>query len=177
MARTSRCSRRAAVLAGAFALAGCSVLEAPAPPPPCPKVVRVADAAKLTRFIGAGRDLTDVAFEAELLDVSGTCGYDDDLIDVETLVKFVASRGPADQARRADFKYFVAIATRDKRIVGREVFESTIEFPGNQTRAGVVEELEQQIPLSAGKAGPDYVIYVGFELTPEEVEFNRRQTQ
>ncbi len=177
MARTRRSSARIAALAAALALAGCSLVEPPKPPPPCPRIAAVADAAKLTRFAGESRDLTDVLYEAEIIDFVGSCAYDDEGVDVATRVRFIASRGPADQAHRADFRYFVAVATRDKRIIGRQVFDSAIEFPGNQTRAGVVEELEQRIPLDAEGTGENYIIYVGFELSPDEVEFNRRQRQ
>ena len=74
-------------------------------------------------------------FEAEIGDVAGSCGYDDDVLDVELRVQFIASRGPADEGRRADFRYFVAIARTDDTVIAREEFDSFIEFPGNQTRA------------------------------------------
>jgi hypothetical protein len=160
-----------------LALAACDtpIFQKPAPPPPCPTVAAVDDAARLTRFSGAGRDLTDVAFEAEVGDMTGSCGYDGDTIDVDLTVQFIASRGPADQARRADFRYFVAIARRDQTVVARKEFDSFIEFPGNQTRAGIVEELAQRIPIKSGESGTNFIIYIGFALTPEELEFNRAQ--
>jgi hypothetical protein len=161
-----------AVLGG---LAACSAFEPPEPPPPCPEVATVDDAAKLTRFAGEGRDLTDVAFEAEVGQLSGSCVTEDDVIDVELQVQFIASRGPADKDRRADFRYFVAVARTDQTIIAREEFDSYIEFPGNQTRAAIVEELAQHIPRVSGETGETYVIYVGFALTHEEVEFNRAQ--
>lgn len=157
-------------------LAGCgSMFSKPAPPPPCPQIAQVDDAATLTRFAGVGRDLTDVAFEAELGPFYGSCGYDEGEIDVELNVQIIASRGPADQARRADFRYFVAIARLDQTVLARAEFDSYIEFPGNQVRAGIVEELAQQIPIQSGERGDHYIIYVGFVLTPEELAFNRAQ--
>jgi len=151
------------------------MFQKPAAPPPCPTVATVDDAATLTRFVGSDRDLTDVAFEAEIGEMKGSCGYDEDEIDVDLTVEFIASRGPADTARRADFRYFVAIARRDQTILARKEFDSHIEFPGNQTRAGIVEELVQRIPIQPGESGRNYVIYVGFALSPEELEFNRAQ--
>jgi hypothetical protein len=156
-------------------LSGCGLFSKPPPPPPCPHVAQVDDASTLTRFAGTGRDLTDVAFEAEIGPMRGSCAYEDDLIDVELSVQFIASRGPADQARRADFRYFVAIARLDQTVLAREEFDSYIEFPGNQVRAGIVEELAQQIPIQSGERGDHYIIYVGFILTPEELAFNRAQ--
>lgn len=158
-----------------LSLAACEsgIFAEPEAPPPCPTVTVVEDAGRLTRFSGSGRDLTDVMFEAEIGPMSGSCGYDDDEIDVELNVQFIASRGPADQGRRADFRYFVAVARTDQTVIAREEFDSWIDFPGNQTRAGIVEELGQHIPIAPGETGAEFVVYVGFALTPEELEFNR----
>jgi hypothetical protein len=169
---------RAGGAAVLLALAGCggdSWFAKPPPPKPCPQVAQVDDAAELTRYSGSGRDLTDVAFEAQLGGMAGSCAYDDNEIDVELSVQFIASRGPADQTRRADFTYFVAIAKVDQTVLAREEFDSFIEFPGNQTRAGIVEELTQRIPIGPDDRGDSFIIYVGFKLTPEELEFNRAQ--
>jgi hypothetical protein len=35
------------------------------------------------------------------------------------------------------------------------------------------EEIGQVITLPAGLTGKDYRIYLGFDLTPEELEYNR----
>lgn len=167
--------RNFALAALALTLAACGMLEKPKPPAPCPRADIVDDAGKLTRFAGTGRDLTDVQFEAEIDGVSGSCVYDDDVIDVDLQLRIVASRGPADENRRADFRYFVAVARTDQTIIAREEFDSYIEFPGNQTRAGIVEELAQHIPIQPDEPGTNFVIYVGFALSPEELEFNRAQ--
>ncbi len=179
MARTSRYSA-GLTLALALALAGCETMSSiitPTVPPPCPVVAKVEDAAKLTRFTGAGRDLTDVLFEAELTDISAACSTGSDTITVASRIRFVVSRGPADTTRRADFRYFVAVSTRDKQIVGREVFETGVDFPGNHTRASQIEELEQEIPIRQGEEGVRYVIFFGFELTEDELAFNRKLAQ
>jgi len=164
-----------ALLLAGLALAGC--MQDAGPPLPCPRAVTVADAASLTRFDGTGRDLTDVLFEAEIAQIASACEYDEGVVDVTVQVQFVAQRGPADQQRRGDFAYFVAIADGEQTILARESFDAMIEFPGNRTRAGVVEELEQHIPLRADEPGAGYVIYVGFELTPDELAYNRQRSR
>ena len=167
----------AALLLSGLVLAGCTLFQEAGPPMPCPRAVTVADAASLTRFDGAGRDLTDVLFEAEIAQIASACEYDDGAVDVTVQIQFVAQRGPADQERRGDFDYFVAIADAGQTILARESFDATIEFPGNKTQAGVVEELEQHIPLAADEPGAGYVIYVGFVLTPDEVAYNRQNSR
>lgn len=171
---------RVALLAPALMLGGCetinSIVAKPGPPPPCPPVAKVDDAATLTRFAGTGRDLTDIQFEAEIGRVATGCDYDSDKVDMVVQVEFIASRGPADQERKAPFTYFVAVARTDHTILGRESFQSVIEFPGNQTRAVTREpDVELEIPLREGEAGRNYRVYIGFVLTEEELAFNRQQ--
>lgn len=170
---------RIAVLVPILALGGCetinTIIAGPAPPPPCPRVAKVEDAETLTRFQGTGRDLTDVQFEAEIGRIAAGCDYDSDKIDMVVDVEFIASRGPADQERKAAFTYFVAVARTDDTILGRATFESVIEFPGNQTRTPIVEELEQEIPRKEGEPGRNFIVYIGFALTEDELAFNRQQ--
>jgi len=88
-------------------------------------------------------------------------------------IAITAVRGPADVARKARFAYFVAIATRERKILAREEFGLEIPFPGNQTRVVAVEEITQNIPLKPGQSGIDYVVYVGLALSPRELRYNR----
>ena len=164
-----------AALLSALALAGCGLTGESTPPPPCPRIVALDGADSLVQFAGSGRDLTDIAFEAEIAQLAGACSYDEDGIDVTLQLRFRAARGPADTDRRAAFSYLVAIADLDQQVLSRESFDTAIEFRGTATRAGTLEELEQRVPLAEGRTGADYVIYVGFELSREELEYNRRQ--
>jgi hypothetical protein len=154
----------------AVALAACSE---DGPPPPCPAIVPVADAAQLVRFNGQGRDLTDVNFEAKIENYQLTCEYSDNVIEAQMLLQILAVRGPADRDRVANLKYFVAIATRDQQIGAREEFELSVPFEGNRTRVIASEELSPRIPLKAGENGDNYLIYIGLSVTPEELQYNR----
>ncbi len=160
--------------AAGFALAGlvgCS--GSGGPPPPCPTIVVVNDAARQVKFHGTGRDLTDVLFEARIEGSGITCEYDDGVIEVDMLVRLEAVRGPADREQRADLTYFVAIARSDQLIVAREEFRSAIALPGNQTRAAIVEEVAPRIPLGANENGSNYRIFLGLALSEDELEYNR----
>ena len=172
---------RLAFLAAPLLLGACETLMAidfnppPEIPPPCPRAVVGENAGRLTRFSGAGKDPANIVFEAEIADLAGSCVYDDDSIDVDLQIQIVAGRGPAATDDNASFNYFVAVARTDKTILSRDAFDTVIELPGNQTRNQTVEELEQTIPLAKGESGANLVIVVGFEMTPEELEFNRQQ--
>ena len=164
--------RRCAIILAACLLAACGSTGT-GPAFTCPQINRVGEASRLTRFVPGGHDLTDVSFEAVVGKVSGSCSDDSGTIDVQMTAEFVASRGPADKTRKAPFNYFVAIVDPNDNILAREQFDTGIDFPGNQTRNSIKEELEQTIPLPQGRQGSDYRIFIGFVLTPEEVAYNR----
>ncbi len=172
---------RLAFVAAPLLLGACETLKSidfnpkPELPPPCPRAVVGENAGRLTRFSGASKDPANIVFEAEIADLAGSCVYDDDSIEVDLQIQIVAGRGPAATDDKAKFNYFVAVARTDKTILSRDAFDTVIELPGNQTRNQTVEELEQTIPLATGESGANLVIVVGLEMTPEELEFNRKQ--
>lgn len=145
-------------------------------PPACPRASIISDGATVTRFReGTGRDLTDVVVKGEIVDVAVDCNYDRRGVDVALQVAIAATRGPADRNRVADFEYFVAVTDPQRNILAKEVFQVRLQFPPNAQRTGTVDEIEPRIPLKNRDEGVDYQIIVGFQLTPEEMEWNRSQ--
>ena len=88
-------------------------------------------------------------------------------------MQVVAQRGPANSDRLANLSYFVAVARTDETILARRSFDIAIPFPGNRTRVAGIEQIGQVITLVGNETGGDYRIYVGFDLTREELDYNR----
>ena len=86
---------------------------------------------------------------------------------------FEVIRGPANETRNGQFNYYVAIANSEGSILAKKVFNTGFEFEGNRNRIGGLEELTQKIPLRPGERGEDFEIYVGFQLSPEQLDYNR----
>ena len=55
-----------------------------------------------------------------------------------------------------------------------EIFAIDLTFAGGQNFAAVVEELEQVIPLASPQDGRRYQVLLGFRLTRDQLQFNRR---
>ncbi|MGD1879710.1 MAG: hypothetical protein ACFB13_19685 [Kiloniellaceae bacterium] len=157
-------------VAGLALLAGCASEPETRP---CPRAVVLKDASRQVKFNGAGRDLTDVLFEAQIQTGALSCEYDENVLDIDLPVTVTASRGPANSDRLANIRYFVAIAQTNETVLARESFDITIPFPGNRTRVAGQEGIGQVITLPAGQDGGDYRIYVGLELTHDELDYNR----
>ena len=159
----------------ALGVAGCSVFSN-TPPPPCPAASIVDDASRVSVFKdGPGRDLIDVQFEGEIDAIESDCDLNraGDEITTRTGVRIVATRGPAAEGTEVSFSFFVAVIDRNQQVLARERFDSVLVFDPSQRRIGVVEEIEELIPLPVGLSGADYEVLVGFELTAEQLEFNR----
>lgn len=164
-------------LLAAVALGACSStdsVDAGADALACPRVAIVRDASRVTQFQdGPGRDLTDVVSRAAIADFTGGCDYGDDGVTVGFELALVAERGPAMQGSQGAYEYFVAVTAPDGTILNKRTFETTIDFPANVSRSGSLEELEQVIPLPADTNARDYQILLGFQLSPDQLDYNR----
>ncbi len=160
-------------------LAGCSLLST-TPQPACPRVVLVEEAREVTLYRdGPGRDLTDVRYQGAIAGFSSTCDYDLDAgrVTVDLDIQLAFSRGPAAREGEGRFDYFVAITDPNDKVIAKRVFSVTPEFPTGITRVGVTEALTQEIPYRPAKSASGYKIFVGFQLTREQLAEKRRQEE
>ncbi|WP_135080849.1 hypothetical protein [Terasakiella sp. SH-1] len=151
-------------------------------PEPCPRVTVLKNASELTKFKqGPGRDLIDVLFEAKVSNVLSACKYN---VDYETRAGIIsaqiapvinAKRGPANQTRSAEVEYFIAVIGQDRKILQKNTFPLKLAFPGNLTQNEVRDEpVDLSIVTDGSTDGTDYEIYVGFQLSREEMAYNER---
>ncbi len=177
-------------LALALFLAGCSAQDLrqinpwadKSPSALCPQVKVLADAATVTKFrSGPGRSLTDVIYSGRITDVTKSCRYgvDDNArqgtLDVEITTLLQISRGPTSNRKQAPAWYFVALADANKRVIQKRVFEVRAKFEGNRSKTLLMDgPVEMKIPLPTGKTSRDFLIFVGFQLSKSELQYNRK---
>ena len=159
----------------ALLAAGCANLFETKNPPPCPAVLVLEDAGTLLRYRpGPGRDITDTSFEGKIVHIGGECDYGKKSVVLDVEVVFELSLGPASLERIARFEYFVAIPQFHPRPEGKRTFPISVSFPAKRTRLQFTDSLELEIPIARGKRGTDYEVFLGFQLTGEELERNRK---
>lgn len=172
---------RVAILLGLLA-AGCASGDKNLAP--CPSARVLADPSELTRFGDEpGRDPTDIAFEVSFLRVAGECRYDKDggEIEVELTVMLDVRKGPANAQNDARFGYFIALAHNapgtgpEAVILKRETVPVEVTFPAGRIGLVHTDNLEIAIPRVDAQDARNYRLYLGFELTPDELAFNRRK--
>ena len=160
-------------------LSGCAdLLGGGSPREPCPRVSILRDAAEVTRFrAGPGREPGDVRLQGRFGEVASRCDVDDGRVVARTSIEFLAERGPAASEPAQDLAFFVALIDPSERILAKEVFHTGFEFAADRPRSAIVEHIEQRFTLRAGEHMARYTILVGFQLTREELDHNRRNRE
>jgi hypothetical protein len=170
---------RVAAAAGLVAaLAACASLNPFKKPEtrPCPTVAVLRDAGQLVQYRpGPGRDILDVRYSVDIADITGSCKYSRDALEVTVSVDLIFTKGPAAEGAEMSAPYFVAVTRGGDDILAKKIFDSTIEFPANRRRAGVREEVDQFIRLQPDETGAAYEIIVGLQVSEEQLERNRKR--
>jgi hypothetical protein len=142
---------------------------------PCPLMGVLYDASRLVEFKGAEERMANVGFTAEMRGVSGLCRYvGSDPITMNLTVDMAFGRGPAAGADRRTYRYWVAVARRDVAPIFKQYYEVDVDF-GGRDRTELSQEIKKiTIPrANATTSGTNFEILVGFDLTPEQLAFNR----
>jgi hypothetical protein len=139
----------------------------------CPVVQITGQLGSVTRFNGDPGNPANLAYRATLSNVSSDCSFDDDSVTVSVNVMVLAEIGPAAPSRSAEFPYFAAITGPNDRVLDKKQFGGALTFEPTQHRAGAADTLTQRIPLKNLKESGHYHVLLGFQLSPDELKYNR----
>ena len=153
-------------------------------PPNCPKIKFLKNADTITVYkTGAGKDLRDIKFEAEMTSFKGECEYIGDKgvynkVIVTLQIGIDVTRGPAENTGRANLKYFVAIPDFFPNPEGKVSFNRVVIFPHQKNSVALMDEaIEIVVPLNKNRQGPQTEVLIGFELSKNQLEFNRNSSR
>ena len=157
-------------------LAGCGGSDQPRFAPACPQTGILRDGADMTRFRPNGTDLTDMIVDGRIVGLSGKCSLDDPThLRTVISVSMDLTRGPAAQGRQADVTYFLAVSRGDT-ILDKKDYTFNVSFPRNSDRVRLVgDQIDLVLPVDPKLSGAAYSILVGFQLTPDQLAFNRKR--
>ncbi len=154
-------------------LAGC----APAPKfaPACPNLRLLTDAGDLASFNGRGQDVTNLLVSARILAIPAICKPGGPGLTAATMhVHLQVQRGPALPGRVTRVPLFVTIMDGDT-VREQQDYGLNVEFPANVDTVIIdTPDIDMNFPISTQKSAAAYTIYVGFRLTPEQLQYNRR---
>ncbi len=175
--RLSSVSRMLAVLVACGGFAGCGGAASDEFPPACPHAGILADAADLTRYRqgAAGHDLTDMVLDGRVTGVSGVCSRNGRDTDVTVAVSLRLARGPAAGAADLEVPFFIAVS-RNGEVLDKQVYRVAPVFASNaDTTRLTTDPVTLILPTRPSQPGSSFDVVAGFQLTPEEVAFNRRR--
>jgi hypothetical protein len=166
----------AAILAAG--LGGCFNLDSLNDDPnvgPCPVAAVLYDANRVVEVKGVERH-ENVGFTGQVEAVRGFCRYiNDNPITMEIEIDFAFGKGPMADGDSHTYPYFVSVTRRDRLVLAKDISEIEVKFPKG---ADIVRRTEKVdgivIPRATGTvSGTNFEVIVGFDLTAEELAYNR----
>lgn len=150
--------------------------------PPCPNVRVDNVTANVTQFgDGPGREVGDIVYQAEIVTYDGSCTQDEGngpnavgRTEVDLEISLAMATGAGAPQGSLPLYYFVAVPQLFPDAAGKQVFEVRRESRGGAARAERwTERVHLTLPISRERPAAAYDIYVGFQLTDEQLAFNR----
>jgi hypothetical protein len=169
-------------------LAGCETLGLTSPSPPdfaadmgpiCPSTGVLSDAVTVTKLKSGTQaalpDPANVAFKAEMSQAKLDCNYNrgQNKLSVDLSFAVKATRGPAAMGTDPQLDFFVAIVDADNNILSKTVYHSQPDLAGRATNIYTQSVRNFAVPLGMDKRPYDYELLTGFQLTPDELAYNR----
>ncbi len=144
---------------------------------PCPLMGVLYDTARVVKFSQPNNQrYANIEFTGEMQGVRGLCRYvDSDPIAMNMEIEMAFGRGPAATSDRQTYRYWVAVTRRGRAPIEKVYFDVDVRFPRGEAVVTHRERIDQiVIPRATpDTSGENFEILVGFELTPEQLQFNR----
>lgn len=143
--------------------------------PPCPASVALAETVNLTQFgRGNERDDSNIIHSARIEGTVFECTVSGAQVSGDLGIAGTFKLGQKGKAGPVSLPIFIALARDGTDVVSRRFDTIEIELERGATTA----LFEKSVPdfafvLSSGETTERYQILVGFNLTPEQVEYNR----
>jgi hypothetical protein len=144
---------------------------------PCPLMGVLYDNSRVVDFAAPNQErYANIEYTAEMQNIRGLCRYvDDDPITMSLEVDMAFGRGPAATSDRQTYRYWVAVTRRGIAPIEKVYFDVDVRFPRGEAVVNRTEQIDRiTIPrASAETSGENFEILVGFDVTPEQLAFNR----
>lgn len=144
---------------------------------PCPLMGVLYDNARVVDFAAPDQErYANIEFTGEMQGVRGLCRYvDDDPITMSLDIDMAFGRGPAATSDRQTYRYWVAVTRRGIAPIEKVYFDVDVRFDRDEAVVTHRETIDRiVIPRATPDlSGENFEILVGFELTPEQLQFNR----
>ena len=143
---------------------------------PCPPMGAIYDVSRYVAFTdGAEQLYPNITFTGEIVDVRMFCRYvGDEPLVAELEIDFAFGKGDAGSGNTHTYPYFVAVTRRSGKVLSKELFNTQANFGGERVTGNREVIGRITIPrVDETISGSNFEVLVGFELTEEQLAFNR----
>ena len=172
-----------AILAAAAMLAACgsnssvrNALDSRQNAGACPPAGSMYAASRIVELTDpAEATFNNITYTGEIVDVYLVCRYaGEDPVRAEIEIDFAFGKGPEGVDMTKDYTYWVAVTRRSGKVLNKEYFTVRADFRDGDI-AGAREVIQNIIIPRADSSisAANFEILVGFDLTEEQLEFNK----
>jgi hypothetical protein len=144
---------------------------------PCPLMGVLYDNSRIVDFAQPdAMRYANIEYTGEMQGVRGLCRYvGADPITMSMEIEMAFGRGPASTSDRQTYRYWVAVTRRGRAPIEKVYFDIDVRWPRGENVVTRTEEIRRIVIPRANEeiSGENFEILVGFELTPEQLQFNR----
>lgn len=176
-------------LSASLFLWGCAAKEIYEFAPGCPKITVLSSAADYYTFANQQTDIAHLMTKASIIGVGGECLDDphnaknkkkrekglpyQNKINTDMNIVMQIQRGPAASENHIRVPYFIA-TLHDGNIEDKQEMSAEVTFPNNVNQIIFrSDKLRFNIPSTPQRTADNYELVIGFQLSPEQLEYNR----
>ncbi len=146
----------------------------------CPKTDVVPDLGSFTEFTDNTKPgARNLVSTARISAIESKCQYSSQSVTVDIRLAFDGTLGPAGRSGAGggnptfSYPFFVAVTSPAGTILAKEVFAANMMYNTGTDTQTYSETMRQIIPVPSKQAGGHYKILAGFQLAPEQLNYNR----
>lgn len=182
--RLGRAGRLACVVALSLALGACETSFTmsdlnpfgSSEPQPCPPGSPLADAVQLAEFGRAkSQSANNVVYTAQIERAAFDCEVLGDRVTGRLSLTGTVELGRKGKAGDLSLPIFVAVAHNDAEVVSKQFNTVEVTVPRGEKEAQFQKTVQDFSFQLGGRPTLEFDVLIGFNLTPEQVEYNRKQ--
>jgi len=145
----------------------------------CPKVEIMRNLGYMAQFMNPyepndKEKISDITIE----NYTSNCEFEKPNVVVDITLDFKGNVGKKGRLKKTDkpnfaYPYFIAVTDNHGEIVSKDIFAITMSYKSKENNKNHIEKIRQTIPLEKKYLAQNYKIIIGFQLSDEELNYNR----
>ncbi|OIN86680.1 MAG: hypothetical protein AUJ12_05220 [Alphaproteobacteria bacterium CG1_02_46_17] len=150
-------------------------------PTNCPQLKILGEISEISQFANPkAPKLEELVSSAKFTTIDASCSVAPNSVTLEIALDFDGTLGPVGMKNGGSeanyaYPYFLSVITPSGQILSKDVFALSMVYDSGNIQMHKQDKLRQTIPLMAGQTASGYQIVVGFQLSEDELNYNRTQ--